>query len=257
VDQNQFEDNRTDFMVMGNSRAWWQWEDLAPPVLGSEHALFAENNTTNFTGAAPVGYGLLFSTGQGGGPFVYRYNTITNYALYDIMDAHGNQEAVIEENNPTGQRGTISLEVYNNSITSSKIGGHRILYHRGGTAIVYNNTLTGDAAIDGSEIVMIEEDGCVRFDFLDTYPGMDSVKNTYYYNNTVNGNAINTYVRDDSGDDLCAGHTNTSTFFLQQNRDYWLTDPVGATIGGRVYNPYDYPHPMSRPSPPVNVRIAN
>ena len=244
VDNNHFEDNYANIKVVGYY--WYSWWDLSPPSLGSADYLYFEDNTFNFTDAfwiAHPGWGQIISSG-GGAKWVLRHNTITNFNKgYDVMDVHGNQQPVTEDYSPYGSRGVIAVEIYNNSLASFKVGGgHRFLNHRGGTAIVFNNSITGSA--NSIELKMIEEDGTARSNFLSERPGWDPVQNTYYYNNTLNGDVITPRV------DV------NSAVFIHENRDYFLVNPVGQTIGGSVYTPYQYPHPMARPSTPANLRIV-
>ncbi len=71
--------------------------------------------------------------GYFGGHFVFRYNYVKNYNL----TWHGCDSSC---------RGFISAEIYNNTFTNDKASGHaigRVMSHRSGTALIYNNTVTG------------------------------------------------------------------------------------------------------------------
>src|SRR5207249_4973055 len=82
--------------------------------------------------------GFISETGRGG-RLVFRHNTITGYggAGGEVWDAHG-----VNGTYPT-DNGSVSDEFYDNAIGLS--GSTRVLFHRGGRAIVFGNTITGSA----------------------------------------------------------------------------------------------------------------
>jgi hypothetical protein len=64
--------------------------------------------------------------------------------------------------------------------------------------------------------------------------GYDTIKDSYYYNNTCNGNAIIPELKVPATDGL----------YIAENVQYFNLDPRGRTINGSVYQPYTYPHPL-------------
>lgn len=221
VDNNQFMDCRKCVDVYGQH--WFSWN--FPPVLGSDRYVVIEDNTISYprgTEGPPTDAGH-------GGRYTFRYNTIYASNDYDLLDAHGNQEPVTEEYSPYGSRGTVTVEVYENRVYTTKTTGHRLISLRGGTCLVYNNTITGTAPF--ASITMTEED-CWRFKYVTEYPGYDKVKDTYIWGNTNNGITITPAL----GNELDAD-------FIQEGRDYWTHAPTG-------YTPLQYPHPLAGTAAP-------
>lgn len=62
----------------------------------------------------------------------------------------------------------------------------------------------------------------------------DPIIDSYYYNNTDDGGAIEIPYFGDANSHL----------YVVENVNYFLTNPVGQTIKGAVYAPYTYPHPL-------------
>jgi len=233
VDNNEAVDCQIFCGVYGD---YWNSWDLIPIDLGSAHYLIVEDNAISTTGNRYVTF--VMHCGQGG-RYTFRHNTVNwldggNY--FEICDAHGNQEPVTApynvENNPPhgGHRGTVCTEIYENTISGPNTRASRFFYHRGGIGLVFNNTITGTGGVDWN---MTEEDGW-RFGFLSEWPGYDPVEETYIYNNTLNAATFEPTLR----------YYEDDIVFIQEDRDYFLTNPVGETINGGVYAPYTYPHPL-------------
>jgi len=258
VDNNSFIDAASHWglSVRIDGREWYSW-DRFPLQLGTGMSVYVEDNIWKWTSVVNQ-MCTLMDCGEGG-RYVFRHNTIdlTNVTVgcYPFLDAHGNQ-AVVDyaacPNCTTGEssccysdRGTLGVEVYDNTITANI--PINLLDLRGGIGIIFNNTIIdlGSHPADWFYWRMREEDGCVRFDSVNTYPAYDQVKDSYFWNNKANGidNVIS--VDDDSGNPGCAGgKENTSAFFIQKDRDYFLASPVGKIVNGTVYTPYAYPHPL-------------
>lgn len=62
----------------------------------------------------------------------------------------------------------------------------------------------------------------------------DPVIDTYFYNNTENGNPVPVLFNNVADQK-----------YIVKNINYWLTDPRTQTIKGRIYTPYVYPHPLT------------
>ncbi len=198
---------------------WRSWDQsIIPLSLGSEYAVYFEDNTIIITGT--IGVETVISGGQGG-RYVFRHNTINWLAdqnLYmQICDAHGNQAVIDATTDPSSasstgnHRGTVFTEIYENTITqtTSFTRGLRFFYHRGGISIVFNNTLNLYAGIS-LDWTMYEEDGPGRFSWLETWPGYDGIYNTYCWNNLRNTTEI------------VPEPTSSSAAFIQEDRDYFL-----------------------------------
>ena len=147
VNKNEFDNCYKSCDVYG--KYWDSWEQL-PISVGSVNSFYIENNT--------FANGYATTTGGHGGKYVFRYNTIDAPQSYDILDMHGNQSPVDEEHR-NHHRGCMGAEIYENTITNfgSNSAAGRFLAIRGGTAIVYNNTITGSES--GCIINFREEDG--------------------------------------------------------------------------------------------------
>ena len=95
----------------------------SPLGLGDANAVYVENSTFNFNGQPNV------IDCNYGGRFVFRNNTVNNSSI----DAHSVQG---------WNRGCRRWEVYNNTIRL--VGGYFTpMFIRGGTGVIFNNTITG------------------------------------------------------------------------------------------------------------------
>lgn len=259
ADHNQFQDNDLDCSMMGDN--WYSWEDL-DDSFGTSEFFFFEDNSFTFAGSN----GFLTEGGHGG-KYVFRHNTITDFPDYDIFDMHGNQDQVIEENSPGGSRATIAAEIYENTITSTKTGTTRLVYQRGGKALVFNNTITTAA---GPIIRMTEEDDW-SYEWISEPPAYDTVNDTYYFSNTKSGTEIVPALQD-VADSAYIAH-NSQYWTLDASFDgtsgvgvglianrpatcttgvaYWATDEnklykaTDTDTWTEYYTPYTYPHPLT------------
>jgi len=266
--QNQFEDNYEAVYVGGAQSIGWNY----PCSQGGANYPFFEDNT--FTQTSPQG-GFIVETGKGG-RIVFRHNTITGYggtpsggSASEVWDAHG-----VNFDNPSQpdllETGTVSVEYYNNSVglMTGLSGTTKVLNHRGGRAIVYNNAITGSAG----ELKMTEYQGW-SYCTADGYPKKQQVNGSYYWNNTSLASGISPSLYCTSGG--CSSCGQNDSTYIQLDRDYWLptagedsakpgscsqSDFYGATDTGNLYHcngnswslqyqPYTYPHPL-RLGPP-------
>ena len=191
--------------------------------------------------------------GRAGGRVVFRHNTVTN--------------GWIEPHAPhTDSRGILYQEIYKNTFTSASGETWMSARLRGGTGVIYDNTVTDP---DGGNQFYVETMGacwnepnfpCTSYPCIDGLGrGPNQVLTPVYgWGNTLNGSPTNliTYASCEKG------HT-----IVQENRDFYNTKKPG-------YTAYTYPHPLQGmgplpaplpPSPPgesgvispKNVRIVN
>lgn len=124
-----------------NDNGTAQWD--IPYVFGSGNMTYIENNKwdgSDFIRSGVNSYGdqapdafMWVTDGYFGGKVVFRCNYAFNYNL----SWHGSD---------TSTRGFIGAEIYNNTFTNNKTGPYaigRVMSHRSGTALIYNNTVTG------------------------------------------------------------------------------------------------------------------
>ena len=243
-----FDDNYIAVWDGGVYQAGWDY----PVTVGGANYLYVEDSTftQNVNGA------FFSETGQGG-RLALRHNTLTSNvgALgLEFWDAHGVNGAY-----SAGYRGTVASEFYNNTLRTT-VGNPRILFHRGGKGIVFNNTLTGSGYMQ-----MTEYQGW-SYCSADGYPKPTQINNTYYWNNTITPSLYCAA----GGCTSCCPPQYDGTY-IQLNRDYWLPtsgldaskpgspalgDTYGATDTKKVYKAetagvwtlvyaaYAYPHPL-------------
>lgn len=266
--KNQFQDNYIAISIIGCEGAGWAY----PLTLGGVDYPFFEDNT--FTQTVARG-GFISETGRGG-RIVFRHNTILNYGGSggEVWDAHGVNGTYPNDN------GTVSSEIYNNNVGLS--ASSRLFNHRGGKAIVFNNTVTGSPAY----LHMTEYQGwsyCTE----QGYPKYQQINDSFYFNNIVGGSPKDPSLQCTSG--TCTSCNQYDSTYIQLGRDYWLPTSgldtnkpkscsdntyYGATDTGKIYRchpadtwtpiytPYKYPHPLvagtsDSISPPGNLRISS
>jgi hypothetical protein len=211
------------------------------PLLGSPQRVFIEDNTftgTMWTHAVDTNYG---------GSFVFRHNTLTN--MY--IEVHSLQQG----------RASRSWEIYNNTQDAPTAGiMWTPMFIRGGTGVIYNNTVTGAwtqpkitldnirsfltgydygvcdgrSAADGNQLAngwpCRDQIGRGKDSALWTtsnpYPPQAS-EPAYFWNNTVQG-----------GGALGVSIHNNCDAWIVSGRDYF-NDTARPD-----YTPYPYPHPL-------------
>jgi hypothetical protein len=210
-------------------------------ALGTGNNVFIENSTIERT--AYVGSTHAVWSDDGGG-YVFRHNTVTNYEL----DVHGNCTS----------GGSREFEIYNNTfIISSGQSYSSFAVLRGGTGVVYNNSITNNGTKPDSNVgVQIREQQidqgtmCAQGNCPScNYPAKhqlgrgrnDALDPLYVWGNTVNGvsqNVVGIWPID--GDTACEASCGKQLYvsdFLKLNRDYYISTRPG-------YTPYTYPHPL-------------
>jgi hypothetical protein len=211
-----------------------------PLELGTDNAVFIEDcifNFKKFGNAIDANYG---------GRYVFRYNT-----LYDVyIEAHS-----VQGNN----RAARSWEIYENIINKVELAVWTPFFMRGGTGVIFNNTITGywsspTVTVDNRrsfETFSISGtcDGTSPWDGNEDasgYPARDQIGRStdawlwtesnpyptqtldpmYQWNNLYNGSEIEVYVHNNCG------------IHIKKNRDYY------DNIAKPGYTPYEYPHPL-------------
>jgi hypothetical protein len=189
IDNNQFDYNYYDFKIYGNDQNSW---DNYPGIenVGTANYLYIENNIST-----ACRYFVL--TSGEGARWVYRYNTTDISDVQAILDAHGN----------TQNDGVVAHEAYENTFS----GGDKRLHDlRGGTGIIYNNSVNRLGAGGHGRIQIREEDG--YYSGVYTYPAEDPVNNCYLWNN------IDSY----NGEPFSIFEYDIETYnLIAKNRDYW------------------------------------
>ena len=126
-DLSNFKQGNIVFHDEWGGRSWGDGSFAAPVELGTEQAVYIEDNV--FIGSGYAGAGPLDSLG--GGRFVFRHNTVYN----DVIATHGTESS-------GRYRGVRSYEIYNNTFTANTLLFTGILL-RGGTGVVWGNSFQG------------------------------------------------------------------------------------------------------------------
>ncbi|MHC4407024.1 MAG: hypothetical protein ACYTG0_46015 [Planctomycetota bacterium] len=209
-----------------------------PLTLGLADALYVEDCTFKAGGAATDAYH--------GARFVFRRNS--------LVDTHVAQHGCDSGN----YRSTFSYEVYDNVIAKEKLTASRVpraMHFRGGTGVVFNNTLAGfSEGIDVANYRSSERFRklCGKWGICDGknpvdgneepngYPARDQIGRStnqvleplYEWNNTLDGKDADV-------------HVSTGTQHIGEGRDFHNDTPRPG------YRPYAYPHPLRAEWPPA------
>ncbi|MCK5321621.1 hypothetical protein KAJ38_03510, partial [Candidatus Pacearchaeota archaeon] len=240
VDHNVFYNTR---VVIGGwagllAHSYW-YESLG---LGTNNAVFVEDNeftATMHSNAMDANYG---------GRYVFRYNIVNDNSL----EAHSVQG---------NHRSTRSWEIYGNTINQINRAMWIPMFLRGGTGVVFNNTLTGTWTNPNIALDNVRSGGSYTFppgncdgisdwdgnEEANGYPCRDQIGRStdswlwtdenpyppqeldpaYFWNNKHNGNDVVPFIH------------NSDDAWIVENRDYY----VGIEKPG--YTPYTYPHPLT------------
>ncbi len=147
--------------------------------------------------------------GGDGAHYIFRYNTIDNSFGFGDIDAHGTYVHV----------GTRAIEVYGNTFKNLNYPStYQAIFHRGGAAIITDNTNDGSySTLTGGKYDLAEPEKCW-------------VKDTYIWDNSDNWQ-----VRYDG--------------IYTEGVDYFLRAP-NMIDDGFTYTPYAYPHPLTQEETP-------
>ena len=256
VDNNEFINTRV--LVRGFPaniavEMWGSTQWYEPLALGTDEAVYVEANTFTFNV-----FGNAIDCNQGG-RYVFRYNTVTDVYL----EAHSVQGE---------HRACRKWEIYENVIQQINRAMWVPMFLRGGTGVVFNNTLTGtwtSPTITVDNVRSFDDrggdvgqcDGSSPWDGNNEpngYPCRDQIGRStdawlwtsqnpyppqeldplYTWNNTHGGNSV------------VINPVNGSAIHIVQGRDYFN----GVQKPG--YTPYPYPWSLPAPAAPTNVRIT-
>ena len=239
---------------------------VSPLGLGDANAVYVEDSTFAFHGQANV------IDCNYGGRFVFRHNTVSNSSI----DAHSVQG---------WNRACRRWEVYGNTIQLLTGGYFTPLFIRGGTGVIFNNTITGSwsepfISFDNVRSFEARSDW---FPVTTTTPGSCNGTSAWDGNQSSNGwpcrdqigrggdnsswttttpypaqSSVPAYIWNNTinGATATVQVRNDSGAWIQPNRDYFQN--VGTKPG---YTPYPYPHPLAQggattpPSPPTNLTV--
>lgn len=234
----------TNYMLDENGTQHNFWAQ--PLGLGTNNAVFVEDNIFNGNSGT-----INAMDANYGGRFVFRYNTL-NDVYVEAHSVQGNNRAVR------------SWEIYNNTFNQVSKAMWVPMFLRGGTGVVFNNTLTGtwtqpNIALDNvrscsSGGVSGMCDGSAPWDGNESgkagYPCRDQIGRStdahlwtagnpypsqaldpaYAWNNKHGANDVNFFQHG------CAA----SAAHIQPGRDYFNN------VQKPGYTPYTYPHPLTQ-----------
>ena len=232
VDNCVFINCKQGVATMGDREASWR-RALA---LGTADAVYIEDCT--FTCTRPEDGA---NDAYGGARYVFRHNTVTGVN----MGHHGCDSG--------NYRSTFSFEIYDNVMDGRHMRGQdRAMHFRGGTGVVFNNTLVNYGGIGLSSYRSFRSGGkwglCDGKNPIDGneepngYPCQDQIGRStnqileplYFWNNTLDGKALRGVGVQDGGKGV-----------IKEGRDYFMNTPRPG------YKPYVYPHPYRQQSPPL------
>lgn len=271
VDSSNFRNARILVEQSYSSYGWDDWSDALD--LGTDDATYIEDN--DFLGESSSAYVPIQAIDAAyGGKTVFRHNTLT--------------DVYIEQHSICGDwRGARKWEVYQNTfvITGNRSMSGNLIFFRGGTGVIYSNTITSSTSWPGINLV-IKFDNRRSFDAscdstyaglcdgdspwdgnetgLNGYPCRDqigmSVDSASWVasDNPVPSQALdpayiwgNTY----NGSTITSVYIPTSGYnadHINVNRDYYISDATQKPS----YAPYTYPHPLRVKKFTGNVMIG-
>ena len=169
--------------IMGNDDLTEWSNGHFPQSYGTSDNLFFEDNTVQWSSIYSGGDPGWTETGQGA-RLVIRYNTWNQanaLLATEVWDVHGFQ------NWPgNGQTGTMMVEYYGNTLIN--IGTYRVLNHRGGWGLFFNNIITGPQVgdLEVNQYAAGDPGGSGCTVDVPGAPGhfICEINNTYTWNNT-------------------------------------------------------------------------
>jgi hypothetical protein len=274
--KNIIRKNSLTFRFLGNND--YSWSDALHH--GTADFIYVEDNT--------IDSNYIMTDCGWGTRYVFRHNTF-NMGSTDItaIDAHGNLH---NDGSPTGLRGCVGVEIYENTFTNCNRGSINLYDQRGGSGIVFNNSATGSTSGCNLIIVVREEDdnsagdmGSQYYPVKTSHPGYDPVEKTYLWNNTLNSSPmcfvnydpdVMIIDKQDVWTDVKSWGAGSNSYFTNgthanrpgtpsDNDCYWETDTkqlyrsVGVNNWQLVYKPYDYPYRFSNENASCHITIPS
>jgi hypothetical protein len=229
----------------GTGNAAWGW----PSQIGSsDHTVFIEDNYF-FNPDSCSAHNAHAVYAQRGGIYVARHNEIHGMNI----DSHGF----------CATHGTREFEISNNTwIGVGNINLYAVMHMRGGTGVIYGNTMTGNITHGyWWEDYRAQGNGCGGSETFNV-PGYGNVSASsrcpegypcaQQIGRGQNNASDRMYVWANTGN---ASILNPAPSYIQSGRDYVLNQ--GPKPG---YTPYPYPHPLTGSTaqlpPPANLRIV-
>lgn len=210
----------------------YAWNNFRPLAFNALNYFFHENEIVELTGDACVADEVEACS------YVFRFSKIilreahgpySAVQAFPLFDAHGDNPAA-------GQYSSLTLLLYNNDITIENGAMGTFLTLRGGSALVFNNSIHTIGSGAGTSAAALWEE---RYRFTQwpkwTDPQYeDVVHNAYIWNNTYNGT-----VQSPTTDSYSAGHIIIADN-PQSNptANCWTTGPNPLMLP-------QYPHPLS------------
>jgi hypothetical protein len=228
IDSNTFVNPDSAIFFEGDDSYSWD----RPIVAGTGNALFIEGNTFTLNSSFGAGQSDEMIYPQRGARVVARYNTYnaSGFGRNDtppFATSHPNWGGVAPYYDL--YRSQPIYEVYNNSITLDSSYNTMITF-RGGSELVYNNTVTkSNPNTPEYSVGFTEEEGwttggpfCgVSCPVFVTWPANDQIANSFIWNNTINGDSNNSVYLSNT----TANSSGYDDVLIHQNRDYFLHQP--------------------------------
>lgn len=221
-----------------NSAAWARAEGY-----GTTNSVVMENNLFVVDNSAPYEPNEQVYHYEGARSTT-RFNTFDFSAATSYnglpFESHGNYGVGVVDpysTNALAVRGQPVIEIYGNVFDVHHT--YRFIYLRGGSSLIFSNTLTWASGSTPSAIQLTDEEtwqGSFFSPLRTTRHAQDGITNSFFWANTVNGSAVTT-----------ASVSGSDTNVIAVNSEYWMQAP-NATNGSpagilQSYAPLVYPHP--------------
>jgi hypothetical protein len=254
----------------------YSWNNYYQYGPDSQYALFFEDNYFKFDNNGVSSQDGVFYNVAEGANFVIRYNTFDSSEFTNCQNIAGTN---LYGDYSGYYRGTMFVANYHNTINANHIDSFFGI--RGGSFLVYSNTWT---ATDAWKVAGAEEEN------TSSYPGSDQINNSFFWDNTYNGNPVTTsqivvsygdaWICVD-GAESCPSHTEIWSHAPQSSggRNVYPgnpgdTDMYFTSSGPNAYypyTPYTYPHPLRSgiidksysdpdnviPAPPSSLKVVD
>jgi hypothetical protein len=245
--------------LQGPNNAGTSWS--RPIVLGiSDGVVFVEDCTFTYEQAwmehnYPSGHAIVSNDGS---RYVFRHNTIdAGYVKNDSanwveapIDAHGNYIS--------GHRGSVSFEIYENTIKAPLICYG--IHIRGGTGVIFNNKFIGAFNVPinltnyrsfSPPLAGEPASVCNHFtpgvsECINVDHGIDQVNNVFIWGNTYAKNGADAVAAAGTVDDRrhVTYHVKENVAFFNEKQPNGVLKSPWTSYTHNSYTPYPYPHPL-------------